>query len=54
MSEMVERTDSERLIDQGHRSRVTESVIASPDCRRLAYVVRASWKEFVVVDGQGE
>ena len=51
MSEMVERTVSERLIDQGHRSRVKESVIASPDSRRLAYVA-GSGMEFLVVNGR--
>ncbi|HJN87071.1 MAG TPA: WD40 repeat domain-containing protein [Dehalococcoidia bacterium] len=51
---MVERTVSERLIDQGHPSMMGKSVIVSPDCRRVAYMVEPVTVSscFVVVDGQ--
>jgi len=49
---MVDRTVSELLIDQGHPSRIGESVIISPDCTRVAYVARAGRKQLVVVDGR--
>jgi hypothetical protein len=49
---MLERTVSERPIDQGHPSMIGTSVIVSPDCRRVAYVPRMGKKELVVVDGQ--
>ncbi len=51
-AEMLERTVSERPIDQGHPSMIGTSVIVSPDCRRVAYVPRMGKKELVVVDGQ--
>ena len=51
---MVQRTVSERLIDQGHPSVIGESVIASPESQRVAYWARAGRKWFVVVDGQKE
>ena len=50
--EMVDRTVSELLIDQGHPSRIGKSVIISPDCTRVAYVARAGRKQLVVVDGR--
>lgn len=53
---MVERTASERLIDEGHPSIIGKSVVVSPDSRRVAYVARGGevWfgeKWFMVVDG---
>ena len=49
-SEMVYRTVSERLIDQGHRSMIIETVTVSPDSRHVAYLARAGKKHVVVVD----
>ena len=49
---MIERTASEQLIDQGRPSMIGETVNASADCRRVAYVARAGMKQVVVVDGQ--
>ena len=49
---MVQRTVTEWLIDQVNPSMIGKSDIASPDCRRVAYVARAGKKHYVAVDGQ--
>jgi len=49
---MVQRALTQRVIDPGHRSMIRDSIVASPDCRRLAYVARAGKKRFVIVDGK--
>ena len=50
---MVQRTVSERLIDQGHRSMIIETVTESPDSRRVAYVARAGGNLYTVTTGLG-
>jgi hypothetical protein len=56
---MITRTASERLIYQGRPSTIRASALASPDCRRVAYVAGKGrriavlgGKRFVIVDGE--
>jgi len=49
---MVQRIVSERLIDPGNPSMIGNSIIVSPDCRRVAYVARAGKNNVAVVDGK--
>lgn len=48
------RPVSEKLVSQIRSSAVQESLTASPNGRRIAYVAKAGQKYFVVVDGKEE
>ena len=48
---MTERIVTKQLIDSCRQSIIGKSLIASPNCRRLAYVARVGKKRVVVVDG---
>ena len=50
---MVKRNASERLIDRGHPSMIRNSVIASPDCRRIAYAVLSISKSGTAIISPG-
>ena len=49
---MVARSAPKRLIDEGSPFMKGRPIVASPECRRIAYIGRSHWKEFVIADGQ--